>query len=127
MSRAIPLLKILVLGGFAAALAILFFPFVIPGMLLAKIVKSPHERWVLPSTALLIVVVWRVIFGTWMVSIGSDSPGEWIVEFGQLIANWAYGAIFIRVGFRMPSFFMEGMRSTGKLPVPWETRLERES
>ena len=112
MSKAIPLLKILVLGGFAAALAFLFFPFVIPGMLLSRIVKSPHERWVLPSTALLIVVGWRMIFGTWAVSIGGDSDDEWMVEAMELVVSWAIGVIFVRAGFWIPHSFREGLRST---------------
>lgn len=112
MSKAIPLLKILVLGGFAAALAFLFFPFVIPGMLLSRIVKSPHERWVLPSTALLIVVGWRLICGTWVIGFGGDSKSEWMVEGLELVVNWAYGVIFVRAGFRIPHSFREGSRST---------------
>ena len=112
MSKAIPLLKILVLGGFAAALAFLFFPFVIPGMLLSRIVKSPHERWVLPLVALLIVVVWRMICGTWAVGIGGDSDDEWMVEGLELVVSWAIGVIFVRAGFRMHRFFLEGLRST---------------
>ena len=112
VSKAIPVLKILLLGGFAAALAFLFFPFVIPGMLLSRIVKSPHESWVLPSTALLIVVIWRMIFGTWAVSIGGDSDDEWMVEGLELVVNWAYGVISVRAGFRIPRSFREGLRST---------------
>lgn len=112
MSKALPVLKILVLGGFAAALALLFFPFVIPGMLLSRIVKSPHERWVLPSTALLIVVGWRMICGTWAVSIGGDSDDEWMVEALELVVSWATGVIFVRAGFRIPHRFREGLRST---------------
>jgi hypothetical protein len=112
MSRAIPLLKMLVLGGFAAVLAFLFFPFVIPGMLLSRIVRSPHERWVLPSTALLIVVGWRLIFGTWVIGFGGDSKGEWMVEGLALVVNWAYGVIFVRAGFWIPHSFREGLRST---------------
>ena len=112
MSKAIPLLRILVLGGFAAALAFLFFPFVIPGMLLSRFVKSPHEHWVLPSTALLIVVGWRMICGTWAVSIGGDSDDEWMVEALELVVSWAIGVIFVRAGFRMHRFFLEGLRST---------------
>jgi hypothetical protein len=107
VSKVIPLLRILVLGGFAAALAFLFFPFVIPGMLLSRIVKSPHERWVLPSTALLIVVGWRIIFGTWAVSIGGDSDDEWMVEGLELVVSWAYGVIFVRAGFWIPHSFRE--------------------
>ena len=108
MSRAIPLLKILVLGGFAAVLAFLFFPFVIPGMLLSRIVISPHERWVLPSTALLIVLGWRMICGTWAVSIGGGSDDEWIVEGLEFVVSWAIGVIFVRAGFRIPHSFREG-------------------
>lgn len=89
-------------------ISILFFPFVVPGMLLARFVKSPHERWVTSIAALLIVVVWRMIFGTWVVNFGGDSPGEWMVECLELVVSWAVGVIFVRAGFRMPRYFMEG-------------------
>ena len=53
MSRTLTLLKILIRGGVVVVILILFFPFVVPGMLLSKFVKSPHERWVTPIAALL--------------------------------------------------------------------------
>lgn len=112
MNRTLPLLKVLIFGTCSAALTILFFPFVIPGMLLSRIVKNPHERWVLPSTALLIVVGWRMICGTWAVSIGGDSDDDWMVEGMELVVSWAFGVIFVRAGFRMPRYFLEGLRST---------------
>lgn len=116
MNRVVPLLKILIRGAFAVVISILFFPFVVPGMLLSTFVKSPHERWVLPAAALLIVVVWRMIFGTWVVQIGGDSHGEWSVESLELVVNWATGAIFVRAGFLMPRFFLEGLQSTPRRP-----------
>lgn len=115
MNRTIPLLKILAFGVSAIALSLLFFPFVIPGLLLSRIVKNHHERWVLPLVALMIVMVWRVTSGNWFLSIAGESPTERIVEIGQLVLNWAYGVIFLRAGFRMPSLFKDGLR-TAQMP-----------
>jgi hypothetical protein len=108
MSRTLNLLKVLIRGAVIVVISILFFPFVVPGMLLSKYVKSPHERWVIPVAALLINVVWRMICGTWVVDIGGDTQGEWMVESLELVVSWAFGVIFVRAGFQMPRYFMEG-------------------
>ena len=84
------------MGGFAAALSILFFPFVIPGMLLSPVVRERSGPWILGLAALLIVVTWRMIVGSWIVRIGGDLPGEWPVELMRVVVNWAFGSIGLK-------------------------------
>lgn len=100
------LLNLLLLG-----LSLLFWPFVIPGILLSFFCKGRHERWVVPIAALVVVCGWRIATGNWTVRIGGDSDHGWLVEGSRVVMSWAIGSILLGAGFKMSRFFAEELRS----------------
>lgn len=96
---------------------LLFWPFVIPGIVLSFFCGKRCEIWAVAVVALAIIVGCHAISGDWMVRIGGKSDDGWLVEISRFILSWAIGTIFVGAGFKVPRLFREGLDSTRK-PLP---------
>lgn len=103
------LLKISLVGVLATGLAFLFWPYVIPGLVLSLCCKGRHEGWVVPAAALAVVGICHAATGEWPVRIpaGSASP-EWPVAIMRVVLSWATATILLGAGFKLPRFFAAG-------------------
>ena len=104
------ILKIVILSLIGIGILSLFWPFVIPGMLLWWIFRERYQGWVGSAVALLVVLILRFSMGEWQMRVGGQSSGEWYVEVMLGIVSWAVGSILVTVGYNIPGYFLGGLR-----------------
>jgi hypothetical protein len=116
MSRGIRIFKIAVLITLIGVLTTLFYPFVVPGILVGLLAAPRHEKWIGVLVALLVAIGWRLGSGEWIVRINGSATVEWPGELTRAAVNWAFGSILVIVGIRMPRYFMNGLKSVQTEP-----------
>jgi hypothetical protein len=111
MKKTIATLKIILLGGILLGVSILFWPFVLPGLVLWCIFRGSNSQWITGIAALTIVLIWRLLTSNWPVYIGDYSAHAWYVELLAGIVSWALVSIFVSAGYLTPTMFIEGLYS----------------
>ena len=111
MKKTIATLKILLLGIILLGALILFWRFVLPGLVLWCIFRGRNSQWITAIAALTIVLIWRFSTSNWPVYIGGHSAHAWYVELLAGIVSWALASIFVSAGYLTPTFFIEGLYS----------------
>ncbi len=96
---------------------IIFWTYVIPGILLWCIFRGSYRDWIGGVTALLIVVALRCFAGHWPTSVGELGSQLWYVELASCVLSWAVGSIFVSAGYYIPQYFLEGFKSGSKSDV----------
>jgi hypothetical protein len=111
------IIKIAILAVIGTAILLLFWAYVIPGILLWWIFRGHYRDWIGGVVTLLIVVSLRHFAGHWPTSVGELGSQLWYVELASCLLSWAVGWIFVSAGYRIPQYFLEGLNSGGKSNV----------
>lgn len=92
------------------AMAVLW-PFAVAGVLSLAISGMKFNRRVSSGLALVLVLVWRAVKGSWIISIGDPTPEFWYYDLLPGLVSWAVAAILVPGFAQWPSKFAEGYGS----------------
>jgi hypothetical protein len=95
----------------ALAVTLILWPFAIAGLLALVLSGMKLNRWVSIGIALILVVVWRIVTGGWIIHIGTSNPLHWYYELLPGFVSWAFAAILVPGFAQWPAKFIEGYRS----------------
>jgi hypothetical protein len=111
MNRLMNTLVFVLLSLVALVATVILWPFAVAGFLALLISGMKFNRWVSSSLALVLVVVWRIVTGGWIVRIGDSTPEHWYYETLPGIVSWALASILVPGFAQWPAKFLEGYRS----------------
>jgi hypothetical protein len=101
----------------ALVATVILWPFAVAGLLALVLSGMKFNRWVSSGLALVLVVVWRIVTGGWIIRIGDSTPEYWYYETLPGIVSWALAAILVPGFAQWPAKFLEGYRSRlSKIP-----------
>ena len=114
MKKTLAILKIFIFGVILVGISILFWPFVLTGIILWTVFRGRQDHWITPTGALVVVLILRFSMNRWLLYFDMEHvpPGVWYYEVLLGLASWALGSIFVSAGYRMPTFFIDGLRLT---------------
>jgi hypothetical protein len=95
----------------ALVAAVVLWPFAVTGLLALVLSGMKFNRWVSSGLALVLVAVWRITTGGWIIRIGDSTPEYWYFEVLPGIVSWAIAAILVPGFAQWPAKFIEGYRS----------------
>lgn len=111
MNKTPAILKILIFGVILVGISLLFWQFVLTGILLLAVYRGRHDQWVCAIAALIVVLIMRIWMNRWPIFVENETAplaGELLLG----LVSWALGSIGVSSGYRMPAFFIEGLRHT---------------
>ena len=111
MKKLFAILKIVILSLIGMVLLGLFWAFLVPGMMLWWILRERYQEWVGVATALGILLIWRFFAGEWNARADGQSSGDLGMELALGAVSWAIGSILVSAGYRIPKYFLEGLRT----------------
>lgn len=97
--------KVLVAGTFLAIgflFIVLFWVFVIPGMVWSLLLKGRHGPLLAVIHAIAIVVIWRVFLDQWVLLDFRDVVEGSLKDFALGLFNMVSGYVLFITGFRAP-------------------------
>jgi hypothetical protein len=95
----------------ALVAAVVLWPFAVTALLALVLSGMKFNRWVSSGLALVLVAVWRLTTGGWIIQIGDSTPEYWYFEVLPGIVSWAIAAILVPGFAQWPAKFIEGYRS----------------
>lgn len=111
MNRLMNTIMFVLLSLVALVATVILWPFAVAGLLALVISGMRFNRWVSSGLALVLVVVWRIVTGGWIIRIGDSTPEHWYYETLPGIVSWALASILVPGFAQWPAKFREGYRS----------------
>jgi hypothetical protein len=111
MNRLMNILIFAFLSLVALVATVILWPFAVAGFLALALSGMKFNRWISSGLALVLVVVWRIVTGGWIIRVGDSTPEHWYYETLPGIVSWALAAILVPGFAKWPAKFLEGYRS----------------
>ena len=90
---------------------LLFWPFLIPGIVLGLVLRGRLAFPISIVSGLLLVALYRYLNQQWTLPLGESDDLNILYEIAFGLISWAIGAMLFLAGYRVPSHLSEGFRS----------------